>query len=726
MKSVSLFLSKLPKIVYLTGLALLLSGNLTFGQSTDFTYQGRLNQNGSPYTGTAEIQAALWDSVTGGSLLQTNNLGSLVIGVTNGLFTLPLQFGDAPFSGGADRYLELQVRTALGPFTTLSPRQKLSPSPYAIHASTANVAATATSVPAANVVGTLSLSQLPGATLTNNQSGVNLSGNLTGTFSGNGSNLTNISLNSLSPTATSVSITAWGWDGYGQTDVPGELDNVIAVSAGIGLSLALKSDGSVVEWGNSGTGLLGVPAEATNVMAIAAGYEFNMALKKDGTVLAWGNNDYGQTNVPSGISNVTAIAAGYGQCVALKSDGTVVMWGEPTNLFPTGLNNISAIAAGYYHALALQSNGTIVIWSTDNSVGQTNVPPGLTNVTAIASGAFHSLALKADGTVIAWGDNSAGQTNVPLGLSNVVAIAGLYLGSVALKSDGTVVAWGDNQYSETSVPAGLDNVLALGPCSMAYHVLILRKQVTSPVAWLDSDNTFNGSIRVNGTAEFGTEHVIGESHFGGDATFDGTLLASGELQLESALRMNTASNLYFNFWGDSGLGFYSGSYLKSFAGFSPEGPVLFGGSGGALGTTTGGETIALSWNAQKRVGIGTTSPGAALDVRGDIKLGTNGQYSVPAGEENLRMLRGVIASSGGISGGSGFSVSRTGTGIYAITFATPFTGTPAVTATAADASTPVVATVSSLTASGATINVYAATNGVHGNVAFYFTAIGPR
>src|ERR1700761_6528430 len=71
-------------------------------QGTAFTYQGRLNQNGAPYTGNAEFQASLWSGPTGGSALASNLAGSVVVGVSNGLFLLPLDFG-ANFSG-SDRW----------------------------------------------------------------------------------------------------------------------------------------------------------------------------------------------------------------------------------------------------------------------------------------------------------------------------------------------------------------------------------------------------------------------------------------------------------------------------------------------------------------------------------------------------------------------------------------------------------------------------------------------
>jgi hypothetical protein len=104
-------------------------------QGTAFTYQGRLNDGTNPANGSYDFQFYLRDDGSGGNPVGiTNNVGG--VDVTNGLFTVTLDFGNQ-FSG-ADRWLEIGVRTnGVASFVTLSPRQKLTPTPYAIFASTA-------------------------------------------------------------------------------------------------------------------------------------------------------------------------------------------------------------------------------------------------------------------------------------------------------------------------------------------------------------------------------------------------------------------------------------------------------------------------------------------------------------------------------------------------------------------------------------------------------------
>jgi hypothetical protein len=101
---------------------------------------------------------------------------------------------------------------------------------------------------------------------------------------------------------------------------------------------------------------------------------------------------------------------------------------------------------------------------------------------------------------------------------------------------------------------------------------------------------------------------------------------------------------------------------------------------GPLNNGTTGVLMTIQDNGH--VGVGTTTPQAKLDVRGDVKLGNSGQLFAPGGEENLRIIRGVISQHGFITSGSGFSVVHTETGIYDVTFDAPFADIPAITATA--------------------------------------------
>ena len=179
----------------LAALALLSTLNLqpstAFAQGTAFTYQGRLNTTNGPASGTYNLTFSLFNTNTSGVAIAVPVTNNAVV-ITNGLFTVTIDFGPGVFTGQTN-WLQIGVETnGASTFTTLAPRQQLTPTPYAIYAESAN---------ATNLSGTLPLAQLPGVVVTNNYAA---SVNLSGSFTGNGSGLTNVNaaaLNGLNATS---------------------------------------------------------------------------------------------------------------------------------------------------------------------------------------------------------------------------------------------------------------------------------------------------------------------------------------------------------------------------------------------------------------------------------------------------------------------------------------------------------------------------------------------
>lgn len=99
---------------------------------TEFTYQGRLESGGTPFTGTCDFRFRLWDSLSGGAQIGAAQTKSAV-NLTAGHFTVLLDFGSGAFQG-ENRWLAIEVRcpAGAGSFTALSPRQPLKPTPYAL------------------------------------------------------------------------------------------------------------------------------------------------------------------------------------------------------------------------------------------------------------------------------------------------------------------------------------------------------------------------------------------------------------------------------------------------------------------------------------------------------------------------------------------------------------------------------------------------------------------
>ena len=101
---------------------------------TNFTYQGQLKQSNTLANGAFDFEFRLFDTDAGGIAIAPSPILAEDISVVDGIFTVELDFGVAPFAG--DRlWLEISVRsgTSVGVFTGLLPRQELTAVPYALH-----------------------------------------------------------------------------------------------------------------------------------------------------------------------------------------------------------------------------------------------------------------------------------------------------------------------------------------------------------------------------------------------------------------------------------------------------------------------------------------------------------------------------------------------------------------------------------------------------------------
>jgi hypothetical protein len=145
-------------------------------QGTAFTYQGQLSAGGNSATGIYDLRFTIYDSTNLPGTVVAGPLTNSATGVSNGLFTVTLDFGPGIFTG-RDRWLEVGVRTnGAGAFDTLAPRQPILPVPYAIMANNAS-----------NLLGVLAPAKLSAGTAAIDISGSaasftgSLAGNVTGT-----------------------------------------------------------------------------------------------------------------------------------------------------------------------------------------------------------------------------------------------------------------------------------------------------------------------------------------------------------------------------------------------------------------------------------------------------------------------------------------------------------------------------------------------------------------
>jgi lysophospholipase L1-like esterase len=162
---------------------------LAAAQGTGFTYQGRLYNGGNAAYGLYDFRFKL-----AADPLATSYAGSPIltnsVSLTDGLFTVVLDFGTGIFSG-SNYWLEVGVRTnGEANFTVLTPLQPVMPVPYAVFAGAAS-----------NLSGTLPAAQLSGAVPAANLGGVYTNAvvfsNASGNFSGNGGGLAGVTASQL-------------------------------------------------------------------------------------------------------------------------------------------------------------------------------------------------------------------------------------------------------------------------------------------------------------------------------------------------------------------------------------------------------------------------------------------------------------------------------------------------------------------------------------------------
>jgi hypothetical protein len=322
-------------MVCLFGVALLGTGLKAAAQGTAFTYQGRLTENDAPYTGNAEFQATLWDALNGGSQIAGNSPAQVFIGVTNGLFVLPLNFG-ASFPG-ADRWLQLEVRTNIGSFTTLTPRQQLTATPYALTAS--HLSGT---LPAAQLIGPIASANLAGtysSALTLNNSANSFSGSGAGLNALNASRLT-------SGTVPAAALgNAWTISGNAGT-TPGT--HSLGTTDNQPLELKVNDERAL---------RLEPTAGAPNIIGGAAENQITPNSAGGGVLSGAGHRIFN-------ASDYSVISGGFNNYVGIFSTGAFIGGGQANRILNSSSNSV--IAGGESHQISGAHS------SIGGGLGQTN------------------------------------------------------------------------------------------------------------------------------------------------------------------------------------------------------------------------------------------------------------------------------------------------------------------------------------------------------------------
>jgi|GEM_PF-1489271 len=393
--------------------------------TTAFTYQGRLTDGGAAANGAYDLQFALFDAASAGTQ-QGANLTLSSVQVTNGVFTVGLDFGVNAFPG-APRFLQISVRpgASSGAFTLLTPRQPVTATPYALRSLTATAADSLsascagcvsdpqiTALAGSKLTGTIPVAALPAGsanyiqntTTQQSASNFNISGNGTagGTLSGNVVNAAtqfNIGGNrvlAVSGAGVNLNSNTFAGVGAGANTTPGSFGSGIANSFFGNQAGTANTTGSSNAFVGAGAGQANTTGFNNAFVGTSAGYSNTTGSNNDFFGLNAGfanttgiNNAFVGTN--AGGSNTTGafntfigrqaglnVATGSGN-VFLGNDtglnnlsgGSNTLIGSGANVSADGLSFATAIGAG---AVATFSNG-IVLGRNDGS-DRVRVPGG--------------------------------------------------------------------------------------------------------------------------------------------------------------------------------------------------------------------------------------------------------------------------------------------------------------------------------------------------------------
>ncbi|HEX6043240.1 MAG TPA: NF038122 family metalloprotease [Pyrinomonadaceae bacterium] len=309
---------------------------------------------------------------------------------------------------------------------------------------------------------------------------------------------------------------AWGNNHFGQlgdgtnTDrlTPVQVDDlmsVVDIDAGHNYSMALKNDGTVWTWGDNDHGSLGIGTATptslnratkvpslSSVVAISAGSGHALALKSDGTVWSWGSNALGYlglgtldsdphptpTQIP-GLTGIVAIFGGDGISFALNADGTVFGWGT------RGSGQLG--------------DGTLSFESVSSPIEL----PALRGMTRMGSGIISTTIMKSDGTLLSFGNNFMGQLgrglpdNGPYPVPTVIAglaakdVVSGYTHVIVTEPSGTLKGFGRNNSSQ----------LGTGSSGLAFY--------STPIAVPDISNVFATAAGPDSTLAITGDPVTG-------------------------------------------------------------------------------------------------------------------------------------------------------------------------------------------------------------------------
>jgi hypothetical protein len=322
-------------------------------QGTAFTYQGRLQNSGIPANGLYDFRFNIIDAPNGGTAVAATVITN-AIAVSNGLFTVSIDFGQGVFTGPA-RWLEITVSSNnANNFFTLSPRHQSTPVPYAIMANSAS-----------NLLGTVAAGQLSGTVSSGNLAGTygnavafNNPGN---SYTGNGANLSGVNAATLGGLGTGK---FWQTGGNAGTtagvNYVGTTDNQaleLHVNGSRVLRLEPNASGANVISGDASSSV------ATYGATIGGGGNNQIQTNAYDSTIGGGNNNQIQTNaygstIGGGVGNIASSPnafVGGGASNVASGTNSIVAGGKNNTASAAG----AFVGGGGYDGVHVQNLGNL-------------------------------------------------------------------------------------------------------------------------------------------------------------------------------------------------------------------------------------------------------------------------------------------------------------------------------------------------------------------------------
>jgi len=420
---------------------------------TAFTYQGQLSQGSAAANGTYAMRFTLFDAVTSGNTVAgplTNN----AVTVSNGLFTVAVDFGAQVFAGNAG-WLQIDVHTnsAGASFASLTPRQALTAVPNAHYAESAasvpagSVSATQLGTPAAPAAGqyllyngsSLAWSTPPGGWALTGNAGTTPGVNFIGTTDPQAFELRTANQRALRL----------------EPGIPGA-PNVIGGS--ISNSIASGTFGSTIAGGTTNTILAG-----SLVATISGGNGGVIGNGSPGAVIGGGEfNSIGMSNndavVVGGTYNVVgdyayaAVVGGYGNYIGWNAIDAGIQGGTWNSVGDNGYESciaggIENTNSGLYSFIGGGTNNTVDANSTWGVVAGGAVNFAGTGYAMTIGGGYYNYAYGASYSTVGGGYRNYVQSSAPYSTIPGGSLASTRSYGQMAYASGATSSYGDAQTS---------------------------------------------------------------------------------------------------------------------------------------------------------------------------------------------------------------------------------------------------------------------------------------